>query len=213
MPVTEIKLRFVKAFIVENNKGETILVDAGTPGSGKKLREVLEQRGVLNRLRAVVFTHSHGDHIGGAPELGLKVPLLIHEDGEKFLREGRWRKPVIHSRLYRVGFSLLSLFIKDDGRPLQSVEKLKEGEIIEGVNVIYTPGHTSDSVTLHLPHENVVIVGDTLQGTGSGLRLPVIYEDKDQLLESVRRIASLNPQFVYVSHGTSGKPRWPDEIK
>jgi glyoxylase-like metal-dependent hydrolase (beta-lactamase superfamily II) len=54
---------------------------------------------------------------------------------------------------------------------------LKEGELVKGVEMLKTPGHTEDSVSFYLSELNAVIVGDTLQGTRRGLKLPSIYED------------------------------------
>lgn len=209
MPVTEIPLKFVKVFLVENSKGEVVLIDSGVPGSWGRIEEVMKRKNYVDRLRAVVFTHSHGDHIGGAPELKVDVPLLIHKEGMEFLRTGRWRKPVIHSKFYSLGFALISYFMKGKGEVKGRVEELKEDYLTDGVKVIYTPGHTSDSVILYVEEESSVIVGDTLQGTSSGLKLPVIYEDREALIKSVEKIMSLEPRFVYVSHGLSGPPRWP----
>jgi glyoxylase-like metal-dependent hydrolase (beta-lactamase superfamily II) len=76
--------------------------------------------------------------------------------------------------------------------------------LVEGVEVLRTPGHTNDSISLYLPSINSVIVGDTLQGTNKGLKYPSIYENLEELIKSVEKIKSLKPSFVYVSHGKSG---------
>ncbi|MCA1849841.1 MAG: MBL fold metallo-hydrolase, partial [Acidobacteria bacterium] len=48
--------------------GKTILVDAGTPGSGKVVLDRLRRYGV-RQIELMVATHAHADHIGGADEV------------------------------------------------------------------------------------------------------------------------------------------------
>ncbi|MFD5560490.1 MBL fold metallo-hydrolase [Kitasatospora griseola] len=47
-----------------------VLVDAGTPGSGRKIHDGLAARGVNPAdLALIVITHGHIDHFGSAAEL------------------------------------------------------------------------------------------------------------------------------------------------
>lgn len=48
--------------------GKTVLVDAGTPGSGKVVMEAMKRYG-LQQIDLMVATHAHADHIGGADEV------------------------------------------------------------------------------------------------------------------------------------------------
>ncbi|PVU77661.1 MBL fold metallo-hydrolase [Acidianus hospitalis] len=203
MKVYEIPLRFVKSFLIDYDKGY-ILVDAGTPGSGKRIAEFLNSKGV--KLDYVVFTHTHPDHIGGAYELRnyTKAKFAIDANGVDYLREGKIREPVLHSAFLKVVFALGRPFFFKKFSGVKEDLILKEGELVEGVEVLRTPGHTNDSISLYLPSINSVIVGDTLQGTNKGLKYPSIYENLEELIKSVEKIKSLKPSFVYVSHGKSG---------
>jgi hypothetical protein len=46
-------------------------------------------------------------------------------------------------------------------------------------------------------------VGDTLFGDRKGLKIPVIYEDFDNLMKSIEKIKEFKLKMVYVSHGIS----------
>jgi competence protein ComEC len=48
--------------------GKVVLVDAGTPGSGKVVMNAMQRYG-LKQIDLMVATHAHADHIGGADEV------------------------------------------------------------------------------------------------------------------------------------------------
>ncbi|MDQ3686357.1 MAG: MBL fold metallo-hydrolase [Acidobacteriota bacterium] len=56
------------AVLVIAPSGKTVLVDAGTPGSGKKILDAMRRYGV-GQIDYMVTTHAHADHIGGADEV------------------------------------------------------------------------------------------------------------------------------------------------
>jgi len=196
--ITEIELRFVKSFLIETEEGN-ILVDSGTPESGEKLIPYLKN------VRYVIFTHSHADHIGGASEIMNRTDAKfgIHKNGEEYLKKGLVRKPVVHS----VGLKIASVFFPLLSRGLKPARVdfyLEDGqEIVKGVKVLYTPGHTNDSISIFVEPLNSVIVGDMLQGKDEKLVYPSIYENLEELMKSVQKILDLKPSFIYVSHGKS----------
>ncbi|MBP1357719.1 MAG: MBL fold metallo-hydrolase [Sulfolobus sp.] len=198
MRVTEINLRFVKSFLIETEEGN-ILVDSGTPGSGEKIFPYLKD------VRYVIFTHSHVDHIGGASEIMDKTNAKfgIHSNGKEYLEKGIVRKPITHSLGMKIVSAFFPLFSRGM-KPARVDFTIEDNtEIVKGVRVIYTPGHTDDSITIYLEPLRSVIVGDTLQGRGSTLVYPQIYENFEEMLKSIQKILDLKPKFIYVSHGKS----------
>ncbi|ACP37837.1 MBL fold metallo-hydrolase [Saccharolobus islandicus] len=207
MKVFEIPLSFVKVFLIETNENGLILIDSGTPGSGRRIIEGITRLGKNpNKIKSIIFTHSHADHIGGAYEVKRfvnDVKFGIDKNGVDYLKNGKIREPVLHSSALKVIFSIGKpfLFRKFNGVNVDFV--LEEGEFVKGVEIIKTSGHTNDSVSIYLPELNAIIVGDTLQGDKKGLKYPNIYEDFDELMKSVEKIKSFNPSMVHVSHGVS----------
>ncbi|MGH9943177.1 MAG: ComEC/Rec2 family competence protein [Pyrinomonadaceae bacterium] len=54
--------------------GKVALVDAGNPGTGKKIAEALKRHGV-DHIDLFITTHAHADHIGAADEIINSTPV------------------------------------------------------------------------------------------------------------------------------------------
>ena len=78
-----------QATLVVTPTGQTLLVDAGFPGTGafdsrpgdparardpQRILEVAKLAGV-SRIDYLLVTHFHGDHVGGVPELAQLIPI------------------------------------------------------------------------------------------------------------------------------------------
>lgn len=61
--------------------GKTVLVDAGTPGSGKVVADAM-RRYNLQQIDLLVATHAHADHIGGADEVIRATKVLSVLDSQ-----------------------------------------------------------------------------------------------------------------------------------
>ncbi|BCU68956.1 MBL fold metallo-hydrolase [Stygiolobus caldivivus] len=202
MDIKEIKLRFVKSFVITLDNGDQIIIDSGLPNSSQKILSKVDK----NKVKYVIFTHSHIDHIGSAYELKNALPnaeFCIHKEGVKYLRGEEIRKPVVHSLLYKAVVEPFASITNKSFRGINTECTLSEGDF-EDLEILYTPGHTSDSISIHIPQNNSVIVGDILQGTKEGLKVPIIYEDIELLLKSIQRIKEMKPRMIYVSHGENG---------
>jgi glyoxylase-like metal-dependent hydrolase (beta-lactamase superfamily II) len=68
------------------------------------------------------------------------------------------------------------------------------------LRVIHTPGHSSDSLSLHLEDDNAVLTGDTILGRGTTV---VAHPDGvlADYLDSLRRLRELGDATVLPGHG------------
>ena len=127
------------------------------------------------RIRTILLTHGHVDHVGGAAELkeAVGAPVLIH-------------------RLDAPGLG----FEPDD--ELEEGKEITVGKV--RLSVLHTPGHTPGGVSFHAP--GAVFTGDTLFAGSIG-RTDLGGGSHRQLLKSIReKIFPLGDDLrVYPGHG------------
>lgn len=144
-----------------------------------------------SRLKYIINTHGHFDHVGGNARLKqvTGASILIHEDDAHML-------PLVSSSAAAWGMSSI------DSPPPD--EKLKDGDIIElgeiKLKVIHTPGHSPGGVSFH--YDNTIFVGDTLFAGSIG-RTDFPGGSYDTLISSVKNKLFVlgDDVIVYPGHG------------
>jgi glyoxylase-like metal-dependent hydrolase (beta-lactamase superfamily II) len=174
--------RFVYAYLVHGER--VLLVDTGVRGAAELFERALQAQGrSLSDVGAVVFTHAHPDHIGGAQTIVQRAACrtFAHPDAvdwiEDTVRQARER-PV-------PGFDAIV-----EG-PVSIDEKIEHGRRLDvdgapALEVVATPGHARGHIALYAPAEGVLITGDAVPQLGA---MP-IYED---LAASVASLRALEP--------------------
>ncbi|MEW2571817.1 MBL fold metallo-hydrolase [Streptomyces sp. NPDC047070] len=134
------------------------------------------------RVRAVVCTHGHDDHINAAPALAeaTGAPILIHLD-DRLL----WK----HTHPDR-----------DPDGYLTDLRRLTVADV--ELTVLHTPGHSPGAISLHAPSLSTVFTGDTLFDGGPGAT-GRLYSDFPTIIRSIRdRLLVLPPDTtVLTGHG------------
>lgn len=207
-------LGMVNAHLIRSEAG-CILIDAGIPGSERKIGRVLERNGLSFRdIKLIVVTHAHTDHAGSAARLRQLsgAPILAHSDDADFYSR---RRPMTYCPTSLVG----RLFFKTPipHQPYEGFEAdiaMTNGDSINldqfGVDGIvrHTGGHTPGSIAVELASQDVM-VGDLVASgiliggiafTGRAIRPP--FEDDPQTVarELTRMIESGAKRF-YMGHG------------
>jgi len=157
---------------------ECIVLDA--PHDADAIAEAVGER----RLKAIVCTHAHDDHVAKAPELREKTgaPIWLHPADAEL-------------------WSLTHENAKPD-------RDLGDGDEIEvagtTLRVLHTPGHAPGAVCLYAPELDVVFTGDTLFQGGPGAT-GRSFSDYPTIVRSIRERLFTLPEdtVVHTGHGDS----------
>src|SRR5262249_10481519 len=148
---------------------ELILIDAGA-GSGwqptaGKLVENLQAAGIdPARITKVVFTHAHPDHLWGVADDG---GALRFPNAGYFVAESEWNFWMAEDVADRLpeNFRRFALGAKRDfSRIKDRLQTVRPGgEIVSGVRVLDTAGHTPGHISLEIAGgDGLIVVGDVV---------------------------------------------------
>lgn len=137
-------------YIIQDEKTkETMIIDPGNVS--EHLIETLDAMHV--KMKYILLTHCHGDHIGGVQKIKEKYggKILIHRIDAIGLKD-------ININL-STHIGLEPVILQEDAR-IDDGDLLHVGDL--EFKVIYTPGHTSGSISLYCEKEKMLFSGDTL---------------------------------------------------
>jgi glyoxylase-like metal-dependent hydrolase (beta-lactamase superfamily II) len=161
---------------------EGVIIDPA--GESERILSVLMEEGI--RLRYILNTHGHADHVTAneALRLAVSAPTCMHEADNRFFSAEAMRE----------------LSVKELGLPTAgAVEReLKDGDLLGVgslvIRTIHTPGHSPGSVCFYL--EGNLFTGDTLF-VGAAGRTDLTGGSLDTLIESIeKRILTLPKDTV-----------------
>lgn len=171
---------FTNAYLL--GESEMALVDPGS-GDAEHLRELftlVEQLGHEGRrVTMIVVTHHHPDHTGGV--------LACRE---------RFGARVVGHRLLAEHLPL-DVVVKD-GDWLPLTPGLNDWTL----QVLETPGHTRDSISLWHRSRRALFCGDLLPGGAGSVVIDPPDGDMTDYLASLERCAALDPVTLFPAHGS-----------
>jgi glyoxylase-like metal-dependent hydrolase (beta-lactamase superfamily II) len=184
---------FVNSYTL-NVGDETYLIDTGFARHATSIVRAFRSAGVpLDRVKKVLLTHHHLDHMGGAAFLHeeTRAPLGCHSDDVPFV-DGRSRAPMPW---------FMRLFARVHPAPVAM--PLADGDRVGPLLVVHVPGHTPGEVAFYEAERKILFSGDSVVEQGGRLTLPAarFASNLEQAVRSLERLAALGPGILLPGHG------------
>ena len=219
--INKVKLGINNLYLFKNNNDDYLLLDTALPCKEDViLDEINKLIGDYNKIKVIVITHSHSDHIGNLKLLLDKIKredkiVIIHSNakdimlsGEKIIPDGFYKfSKYISKKLkakfsgnFQKGFENLSeedlqnvIFL--DFKDYEEFSLNKYG--FENLKVIYTAGHSKDSISL-VYNDKYLFCGDMVQNLFLKYPLiPLFGDDIEELISSWKKAIKKGYSRIY----------------
>jgi endoribonuclease LACTB2 len=175
-------------YAIDIYKGK-LLLDCGWPGTLPQFKKVLQRKGIeLSEIKYLLVTHFHPDHAGAVQELKNQgIKFILPECQADFVGS--------FSEQFK-GKSFPYVAIRQNDNLLLKLEESRRflSGLGLGGEVLHTPGHSDDSVTLFLD-EGYAFTGD--------LHPAFMKVDDARTRESWDKIQQLEIRKIFPGHGQS----------
>lgn len=172
---------------------EALLIDPGFSNEKefKQFRSELANSGSL--LKAVILTHAHIDHVLGLPAVLKAFDIDVYLNHTDL---NPWNNISQQARMF--GLQADNLDFTPNELPENGAFSIGSFQM----DLLYTPGHAPDHVSIYFEDDGVVLAGDTLFKQSVG-RTDLYKGDSDLLKKSIRNKLYTLPDEtkVYPGHG------------
>ncbi len=210
----------VNAYLLKSSDKNYAIIDCGMPGAETRTLKAMSDLGIgKERLRYILVTHGHDDHLGACAalrkETGAKT--IIHKKDADVIRTGK----TLGLNPTNMTGRLFGCFVGGNSK-IKGFQPYEPEIVISGDTPLYdygiegriieTPGHTHGSISVLLD-DGSLIVGDLIMGGffGKGKPgYPMFADDLNFVKANVKKIIDLSPKIIYTGHGG---PFTVDEVK
>ncbi|MEP6573480.1 MAG: MBL fold metallo-hydrolase [Gemmatimonadota bacterium] len=218
-----LRIAIVNAYLVGHpDAGDRgwVLVDTGLRGFSERIvRAAAARFGAGARPAAIILTHGHLDHAGGALELAERwdVPIYAHRLELPYLT-GRSAYPPPDPTVGGGAMSALSRFFPT--APLDLGARIRELPAdngvpgLEGWRWIHTPGHSPGHISMFREADRTLIAGDAVVTTDQESVLAILHQrielqgppafftpDWIEARRSSGTLSALEPEILASGHG------------
>ena len=219
--INKVKLGINNLYLFKNNNGDYLLLDTGLAFKEDLiLNKINKVIGDYNKIKVIVITHSHSDHIGNLKVLLDKIKredkiVIIHSNAKDIILSG---EKIIPNGFYKFSkYISKKLKAKSSGNFQKGFENLEEKDFkdvnfldfkdyeefslnkygFENLKVIYTPGHSKDSISL-VYNDDYLFCGDMVQNLFLKYPLiPLFGDDIKELINSWKKVIDKAYSRIY----------------
>jgi hydroxyacylglutathione hydrolase len=177
--------------------GKPVLIDTGNVRNFAQTDQIITGLGVdLSRVRLIINTHTHCDHIGGNRSIQAmsNCDIALQRFGKHFIDTlDDW------STWWR--------YYSQEADFFKCTVALEDGDMVAvgpyEFQVIHTPGHAADGIVLYHHGSGILISSDTLWENDMAVMTLQVEGSRALFfhLESLDRLADLKITTVYPGHG------------
>ena len=181
--------------IIDEESKEAALVDCSAYDENILIE--LKKQGV--KLKYILLTHGHFDHIGGLNDLAKDIEVLMHSCDKEWVEQVNDYLPMI---------GMPSMEVPKIDRYIEDNEIIKVGNL--EIKVIHTPGHTQGGVCFYI--DGHLFSGDTIFKESVG-RCDLPGGNFSQIVESFENKIFILPEdtVIYPGHGKTTTVSWEKE--
>ena len=211
------------SIMVEGENGNIIIDAADSVYEAEKIYALFREKN-KNPIKAIIYTHNHGDHTFGAAyylqSQKEKPQIIAHEDTDYYVQRIMGiLNPVITSRSTKMFGTLLPEedVINVGIGPNLSVSKSPTGYVkpdttfsdslnlnIEGIELelYHAPGETNDQIFIWLPKHKALMPGDNIYKTFPNLYTirGTSHRDVKGWVDSIDHMKTFEPEYLFPSH-------------
>ena len=211
------------SIMVEGENGNIIIDAADSVYEAEQIYSLFSEKN-NNPVKAIIYTHNHGDHTFGAAyyvkSQNEKPQIIAHEDTDYYVQRIMGiLNPIITSRSTRMfGTSLPEKDVINVGiGPNLSVSKSPTGYVrpdttfsdtlklnIEGIELelYHAPGETNDQIFVWLPKHKALMPGDNIYKTFPNLYTirGTTHRDVKGWIDSIDHMKTFEPEYLFPSH-------------
>lgn len=211
LKIKSMRIGYSNSILILNGEN-SVLVDTGTKNHGEIILQKIINYGLKpTDIKLIILTHTHFDHVANAHFLKKKTgaKVVVHENEKESLARGFTAIPK-----GTLPFTRISSWLGRNMVPFIGKYKAVNADIVVNEKldlspwnidgyVMYTPGHTSGSVSVILGKK--ALTGDAFFNRGYNIIFPPFANSPETLLKTWQKLFDLGIEEIIPGHGKKFK--------